>query len=106
MYSSILAAPLGIWETGLGSLIKALLAAVGVIVLLVGVAKSISSFTAGTPGKGAKIIFGTAVACAFLFQPTLVDTLIELFGTIVKSVLESGDKIADSATTPTTVKQT
>ena len=98
MYSSILAATT-IWNTGLGSLIKALLAAVGVIVLLVGVAKSISSFTAGTPGKGAKIIFGTAVASAFLFQPELVNTLVDLFGAIVNSVLTSGKTIADSATT-------
>jgi hypothetical protein len=105
MYSSILAAgDTAIWSTSLGSLLKAILAALGVIVLLIGVAKSISSFTAGTPGKGAKIILGTAVACAFLFNPEMVNSLINFFSTIVSTVISSGNDIADSAKTVTTVK--
>jgi hypothetical protein len=103
-YSSIILAaePKGLFDTALGGLIVALLRAVALIVLLIGAAKAISSFTSGTPGKGAKIILGTAVVCAFLFQPTLVESLISFMGTIVKTVIGSGADIANSVT-PTSV---
>ena len=102
--STILAAPTGLFDTQLGQLITALLRAVALIVLLMGAAKAISSFTSGTPGKGAKILIGTAFVCAFLFQPSLVEQLISFMSSIVSTVIGSSDEIAKSATnqSPTT----
>jgi hypothetical protein len=96
MFSSILAAT--IWDTALGSLLRAILGAVGVIVLIIGVTKAISSFTQGTPGKGAKIIVGTAVVCAFMFRPQLVNSLIDFFATVLQTFISSADTIADNPT--------
>jgi hypothetical protein len=99
MYSTILAAT-DLFDTQVGGMIKAILRAVALIVLLIGAAKSISSFTSGTPGKGAKIILGTAIVCSFLFNPAMASQLIEFFSTIVSNVISSGGDIANSGLTP------
>lgn len=92
MYSTIFAAT--IWDTNLGKMLAAILAAAGVIVLIIGVTKAISSFTQGTPGKGAKIIIGTAVVCAFMFRPQLVNSLIGFFANVLGTFIGSADEIA------------
>ena len=85
-----------IWTTPIGKVLAGILAAAGVIVLIIGVTKAISSFTQGTPGKGAKIIIGTAVVCAFMFRPQLVNNLIGFFSNIVGDLITSADKIAEN----------
>ena len=94
-----------LFSTPFGKVLVAVLRAVALIVLLVGATKAISSFTSGTPGKGAKIIIGTAVVCSFLFQPSMAGSLIGWMSSIVEAVISSGDAITKGANTvtPTTI---
>ena len=97
MHNITIAAATGLFDTEIGHIIEAVLRAVALIVLLIGAAKAISSFTSGTPGKGAKIIVGTAVVCSFLFNPSMASDLIQFFSGIVKANIGSGNDIAKSA---------
>jgi hypothetical protein len=99
------AAQTGLFDTAIGGIIKALMAAGALIILIIGVMKAVSAFTSGQPGKGAKTIIGTAVVCVFLFRPELLSQLIAFMSTIVEAVIGSGNDIVDGAknTTPTTV---
>jgi hypothetical protein len=95
-----------LFSTPFGRILVAILRAVALIILLIGATKAISSFTSGTPGKGAKIIIGTAVVCAFLFNPSMAGSLISFMSSIVEAVISSGDAItkgASNTVTPTTI---
>jgi hypothetical protein len=108
-YSSIiLAADAPIFDTEIGKIIKAFLAALALLILIAGAFKTFSSITSGKPGQAAKVFISTAVVCAFLFNPALFGDLISFMSNIVDAVIGSGEKIAtdaknSTAPTPTTV---
>jgi hypothetical protein len=81
------------WETGAGETVKALLAALGVLVAIGGVLKGVGKLSGAKPAEAFKIIGITLVLCVFLFQPQLLDDLIGVISKIVKSLIEGTSDI-------------
>lgn len=82
------------WSTPIGKWTVAILGAVGIIVVLAAVLKSIPKFTAGKFGDGLKIIIGGLVIAAICIKPSLItdmiNTVADLLGKGTDSVNQIG----------------
>lgn len=91
------------WETGAGETVKALLAALGVLVAIGGVLKGVGKLSGAKPAEAFKIIGITLVLCVFLFQPQLLDQLIGVISKVVESLIGgTSDIVGGSDGTGTT----
>lgn len=92
----ILAAP-DFWGSSLGGPVKALLGAVGVIVVIIGILNSVGKFLKGDIGKGIKVIMGAVVLAAFCFAPKeLIGALTSTVANLLQMGTSSVDEIAGS----------
>lgn len=87
----------GFWGTGIGGIVKALLAAVGIIVVLAAVVKSIGDFVGGKMGKGVQKIVGGLIIGAFCIKPELFDTLLTFTADLLTNGVDSTEKIVNEA---------
>ena len=76
-------------QTEIGKWIVKGMAIVGGIVVVIAVFKAIGSFISGKPGNGVKMLVGGAIIAAFMFKPTLINTIIELFADIIDKIFGS-----------------
>lgn len=81
-----------------GTVLKALLAALGVILIVFAAVRMISSFAKGQIGPAVKTFIGTAIAVVFLFRPELLVSLVETIGTLVETLFGSTEEIIDKNT--------
>lgn len=91
--------PNAFWNTGAGNLIKTLLAAGGVVLVLVAVLKAFGSVTKGKMGEAAKILLASAVFATFLFRPETLTDLVQVFGKVVESLIGGSSELVDQGTT-------
>jgi hydrogenase-4 membrane subunit HyfE len=80
-------------KTAIGSVITALLAAVGVIVVILAVVRAVGKISQGKVPDAVKGIVGAGLLAVFLFQPTLVVSLVDMMANLVQAVIGSGDKL-------------
>lgn len=91
------------WNTSMGTIIAAIMGAIGVVTVLVSVVKGFAFVGQGKPGQAVKIAFGAIALCIFLFRPVTMNNVIskmaDLFDSGVKTVecIKTG---AESANTP------
>jgi uncharacterized membrane protein len=86
-------------ETPLGAVIKALLAAVGVIVLIVAAVKSFGKITQGKVPDAMKTIFGAVLLSVFLFQPSMMIQAVTTVSKVVSAAINSTDKQIETGCT-------
>jgi hypothetical protein len=85
------------WDSALGNTLSAVLAVVGIIIVIGAVLKVIQKVSAGQTAGAVKIVLGTIVIAAILFQPQLLETLITTVGNVVASAVSSlGDVVGSS----------
>ena len=77
------------WGTDIGGFIKAILGAVGVVIVLAGLFKGIPKGLNGKMADAAKIILGAVVLAVLCFKPELISTMITVAGDIFTKVLDS-----------------
>lgn len=85
------------WGTQLGGMVKALLAAVGVVVVIYGIARSIGKFASGKAGEGFKQIILTVLLAAFMFRPQLMTAMVDLASNVFDALFRSGQDIIENA---------
>lgn len=85
------------WGTGVGSLISGFLFVLGILVVLGAIIKGFGHIAKGDVGKAVKLALGAAVLAAFLFQPSLIETLIDTFGKMITIVIEGIGDISDQS---------
>lgn len=85
------------WSSSIGAVLGAFLGVLGVIVVLIAIVKCIGHVTSGKPGAAVKLAIGALVVAAFLFNPEMLQSLVEIFGNIVSKVIESIGSISDKA---------
>lgn len=93
----VLAAPVGnpgadtFWASPIGGWFKGILAAVGVVIVIIALFKAAKDALAGKFPGVAKTILGASLIAAICFRPELIETLITLVGNLLDKVLQSGD---------------
>lgn len=98
-----------IWSTDIGGFIGAILAALGILVLVGAVVKGVADALSGKLGKTFKVIIGALILSAFMIEPGLFGDLVSLGATVVKDVINSitqltgGGSSGGGSTTTTTV---
>jgi hypothetical protein len=85
------------WNTWMGTLIAAVLGAVGVVVVLVSVVKGFTFVGQGKPGQAVKIAFGAIVLCVFLFRPATMNDVISLVADIFDGSVDNIEQISKCA---------
>lgn len=100
----ILAANSGLEGTRLGNILFALLRAVGFLVVMFAIVKIAGSVMQGKIGTAVKMGIGTVVVAAIMFQPALINTMIEGVGRVVDATVSTFSDLTGggSSTTPTT----
>lgn len=83
------------WATGIGKLIGGFLFVIGILVVLGAIVKGFGAVSKGKIGEAVKIGLGAAVLAAFLFQPSLIESLVDALGDIIKIVIDGGTEITD-----------
>ena len=86
------------WGTSFGSILKTLLAAIGILLAITIIFKASGKFMGAKPAEGLRIALAGIAACVFLFRPELLTTVIELFGTIIDNIFSSGTELVDNST--------
>lgn len=77
------------WNTPIGGWLKAILAAVGVLVVLVAVLKGARKVLDGKGGAAAQIALGAIVLAALCFKPEILSSMIDTAGAIVEKIIAS-----------------
>jgi hypothetical protein len=65
------------WNSGLLGVIAAMMKLVAVLVVLWAAMKGVKSVLDGKPGGAAKVVIGAAVLVSFLWNPTLINQVID-----------------------------
>lgn len=81
------------WATDIGAWAKAVLGAVGVVVVIFACIKAAGSFLGGKVGKGATILLSGIVVGAFMLRPELFDALLSTMGDLLDKGVTSVDQI-------------
>lgn len=93
MHSTILAAGSSgaaiFWTTPIGLVIRTFLGAIGVMILVVAIMRSVTHVHQGKHGQALRLILGAAVLAAFCIDPTLINDLINAFTSVVSDVIKS-----------------
>jgi uncharacterized membrane protein len=85
------------WDSSAGGILQALLGVAGVLVVLAAVIKVFGKVTSGKMGDAVKIAAGAAVFAVFLFDPTLITTVVNMFSTLVSAAIESFGDVVDKS---------
>lgn len=81
-------------DSTLGTWIKAIAGAAGLLVALFGVLKAIGAFLGGKMGQGFKVILGTVVLAGILFNLGLLIDFASWLSTIIGDAISSGEGLA------------
>jgi hypothetical protein len=96
--TSILAADPNAWfSTPIGTIVQALLAGVGLIVVLLAAVRAFGKIAQGQVPAAVKGIVGAAVVAVFLFRPQLAVSLVNTLGNIVSSLISSTDSVVNNS---------
>ena len=85
------------WNTQIGGAIKAVMVAIGIVVVLVCALKALKDVTGGKPGNAAKTVIAGAVLASVLFYPEIISDLIGLMGDLFQKVISSVKQLTGSA---------
>lgn len=77
------------FSSGIGGVFKSVLVAIGVIIVFVGLFKATKEILAGATPKAVKIILGTLLLAAIMFDPTMIETVINAFSTVIRTLFDS-----------------
>jgi len=91
-----------LWTSSLGDPIKAVLGAVGMIVIIYAVFKAIKEALSGSVGKAAKTVISGAVIAAFMLNPPMLGSLINTVSNVVSKVISGTGDVVDGGSTSTT----
>lgn len=83
------------WSSSIGGIIKGLLFAMGIIVVIIAIFKTVKDVLAGSPGKAVKTVLWSAVLAALMFKPELVTQLIHVIGNALDSLFKSADDVVN-----------
>lgn len=90
-------------NTTAGRVLGGLLAVVGVFVVIAAIFMAVKNLTSGKMGAMIKTLIGGAIAAAFLFNPQLINVIVELMGTLINTILGNdgvGEIIDNSRNAP------
>jgi len=91
------------WSTSLGGLVGALMAFLGVIVILGAFTKAAFDILSGSKQKPFKLLIGALVVGIFLIQPQLIGDLISLVAGWVKDIINSIGQVSNNSNNATGV---
>ena len=86
------------WDTLPGKIISALFGAAGVLVVLVTAVKGFTAVSQGKPGQAFKSIFGAIFLCVFLFNPPIMNRVINTTSDIFQSLIGDVENIKQCTT--------
>lgn len=86
-----------LWSSSAGVVVRALLGTAGAVIAVMGVFRAASAFMAAKAPEGLRVLAGTIVLCAFLFQPMLLNELLGVLGKIVETFLRGGAEVVTDA---------
>jgi hypothetical protein len=79
--------------TTAGGVLRGVLAAIGVVIVIAAIVKAVGAFATGKIGGAVKTIIFSTVLAAFMFQPELLVSLVEVISNAVKALLGSSGEI-------------
>lgn len=85
------------FSTGLGGLVKAVLALIGIIVAILALIKGIGNIGSGKFKQGVSIIFGGILAFALCLKPELLTSLADMAGTFLEKGADTAKDTVDGA---------
>lgn len=80
------------WDSDAGGVISTLLSIIGILVVLWALVTVARDFAAGKSNQAFKKILGTVCLAAFLFNPSLAETLLTAGSDIMTKVVNSVDQ--------------
>jgi len=86
------------WDTGLGTILRTALGVVGIIVVIIALLNIVKSIASGRIGAAVKSLIGAVILAAFLFNPGLINQVIEASGGFVSTVIDTIKSVGDSGT--------
>jgi len=84
-------------DTGVGGTITTVLRAIGTLIVLFAGVKVVQNILAGRIAPAIKILIGTTVLAALLFNPALFEQMIDVVGNFVGTVVESFGQLLGGA---------
>lgn len=83
------------WDTGFGTAVGNLLAALGVLIIVIAGIRSIGDVTSGKIGSAVKKIVGALIFGGLLLTPAVFADVGGLFGDMFGSLIDSFGEVAD-----------
>jgi len=91
--NTYLAAGTSFWDSSIGGPVKALMKAFAIIIIILAAVKATKDILGGKLGKAIGLILGAGVAVVFLWQPTLIDSVLSLFAGLFGTTVTSFGEI-------------
>lgn len=85
------------WESSAGEMVKAILAALGVLVAIGGVLKAVGKLSGQKSSEAFKILGSTLLLCVFLFRPETLTDIINLIADVVESLIGGSSEIVNNS---------
>ena len=85
------------FDSPIGGWVKAILGAVGVIIVIIAVLKAVGNFLNGKIGGGVKTIVGGLVVAAICIQPEIIVNFIDVMANLLNLSADSVEEIGSSA---------
>jgi hypothetical protein len=85
------------FDSPIGGWVKAILGAVGVIIVIIAVLKAVGNFLNGKVGAGVKTIVMGLVVAAICIQPEIITNLINVMADVLNLGADSVEEIGGSA---------
>lgn len=85
-------------DTSVGRVLRAILAGVGLILVIAAGARGASKLMSGKAGDAFRTFFSAAVLAVFLFRPTLIMDLAGLIGDVISELFSSAETVVDNCT--------
>jgi len=77
------------WTSAIGGPIQALMRAAALIIVILAAIKATKDILGGHLGKAIGLILGAGVAVVFLWQPTLIEAIINMFAGLFGNAVDS-----------------
>lgn len=77
------------FDTALGGVVRSFLGAGGILIVIVAILKAIKSVSSGKIGDAVKTILGAVVLAVFMFQPSMITSLISAAAGIIEVIVSS-----------------
>jgi hypothetical protein len=89
-------------NTPLGGAVGDLLSALGILLVIVAVAKGAIDAFGGKLSKSFKVVFGVLILAIFMIEPTLFGDLVSGVATLVKDAIDSFSSLLGGGNSPPT----